>query len=217
MTQVLILGLATFLILSCSPHQDSREAAFWRWFQTNEATLFDFEKDQEHIFDELQEHLHKVHPDLTFEFGPKQDGKREFVITADGLKEGFPAVIALADAAPVLPRWKVTKFRPRRNFQSPVSLNGLKISPHQVQFTIQPDGEKVGITLFIEGYNPAEHARYAGVVYLMLDQALGEFDVETKVGSIEFRDNSAASQLPKKPFSGLPQSFDAMIKHGSKK
>ena len=51
----------------------------------------------------------------------------------------------------------------------------------------------------------------------MLDQALREYDVETRVGVIEFKNNSAASKFPKQPFSGLPQSFDSMIKHESKK
>jgi hypothetical protein len=190
---------------------------FWRWFQANEARVFDFEKDREHTFDELSKEIHKVHPDLTFELGPNKDGKREFVISADGIKEAFPAVIALADAAPALPRWKIIKFRPRRDFQSPVTLNGLTISPGQVKFTIEPDGEKVGITLFIEGYSPAERVRYAGVIYLMLDQALGEYDVETKVGAIEFKDRSAPSKLLKQPFSLLPQSFDGMIKNDSRK
>jgi hypothetical protein len=217
MTQLLIIGFATLLILSCSPPQDSRESVFWRWFQANEARVFDFEKDRDRIFDELEKELHKVHPNLTFEFGPNLGGKREFVISADGIKGAFPAVTALADAAPTLPRWKIIKFRPRRYFQSPVTLNGLKISPEQVHFTIEPDNEKVSLTLFIEGYDPAERARYAGVVYLMLDQALGEYDVETKVGAIEFKNNLAVSKLRKRPFSELPQSLEGMIKHDSKK
>ena len=216
MTQALIIGVITLLPMSCSQRHNSRESAFWRWFQANEARVFDFEKDQENVFGELQAQLHQVHPNLTFEFGPKQGGKREFVISADGIKEAFPAVIALADAAPALPRWRIIKFRPRRGFQSVVTLNGLQISPEQVQFTIEPDGEKVGITLFVEGYSPAEHERYAGIGYLLLDQALGEYDVETKVGFIEFKADSAGSKLPKQSFSGLARSFDGLIRSNSK-
>ena len=216
MTQSTIMALMTILLMSCFQKQVSKEAAFWRWFQANETRLFDFEKDQDRIFDELQRQLQRIQPSLTFEFGPKQEGKREFVISADGIKEAFPAVIGLVDAAPPLPRWKITKFRPRRGFQSPVTLNGLKISPEQLKFTIEPDGDKVGITLFIEGYNPRERDRYAGVVYLMLDQALGEYDVETKVGFIEFKSNLAASNLAKQSFSALAPTFDKLVKSISK-
>jgi len=185
---------------------------FWRWFQANEPRLFEFEKDQEHIFDELGMQLHRIQPNLTFEFGPKQHGKREFVISADGIKDAFPAVIALADAAPSLPRWKIIKFRPRRGFQSPVTINGLQISPSQIQFTIEPDGKKAGITLFIEGYKLTERERYASAVYLMLDQALGEYDVETKVGFIELKPSTAKSSLAKQQFSMLADSFDRFFK-----
>jgi hypothetical protein len=216
MTYALTVTLAAISLMGCSLHPDSKEEAFWRWFQSNEARLFDFEKDREKVFDELQAQLHSVQPNLTFEFGPKKDARREFVISADGIKEAFPAVVALADAAPALPRWKITKFRPRRGFQSPVALNGLRISPVQVQFTIEPDGDKAGITLFIEGYNSGEHGKYAGVGYLMLDQALGEYDVETKVGFIEFKASSEQSKLAKQPFSVLEQSFDRLITSKSK-
>ena len=217
MAQAIIITLVTISMLSCSQKQDSKEAAFWHWFQANESRLFDFEENQERVFDELQTQLHRIQPSLTFEFGPKQDGKREFVISADGIREAFPAVIDLANAAPPLPRWTITKFRPRRGFQSAVTLNGLRISPEQVEFTIEPDGDKNGITLFIEAYNPSEHEKYAGVVYLMLDQTLGEYDVETKVGFIELKSRSAQSKLAKQPFSALAQSFDRLIKSNSKK
>jgi hypothetical protein len=216
LAQSLIMILVIIVLMSCSQNQDSKEASFWRWFQANETRLFDFEKDQDRVFDELQMQLHRIQPSLTFEFGPKQEGKREFVISADGIKDAFPAVIGLADAAPPLPRWKITKFRPRRSFQSPVTLNGLRISPEQVQFTIEPDGDKAGITLFIEGYSHNEHEKYAGVVYLMLDQALGEYDVETKVGFIELKSNSAASNLAKQSFSALAPTFDKFVKSISK-
>jgi hypothetical protein len=203
-----------FMLMSCSA-QKSPEVLFWRWFQDNEARLFDFEQDQERIFDELQAQLQKVKPGLTFEFGPKHDGIREFVISADGIKDIFPAVIALANAAPALSRWKIIKFRPRRD-QTQITMNGLTISPEQVEFTIEPDGAKAGITFFIEGYKETEHVRYASVVYLMLDQSLGEYDVETKVGFIEFKARSAKSKSVTRPLSALVTSFDRLVKSDSK-
>jgi hypothetical protein len=63
----------------------SPETVFWRWFQANQEKLFDFERDQERIFDLLLAEMHKVDSDLTFEFGPEKNGKREFVISAGGM------------------------------------------------------------------------------------------------------------------------------------
>lgn len=215
MTQTIILSLVLLMVTTCSA-QKSPEQLFWRWFQSNELRLFDFEKDQDRVFDELRTQLDRVRPGLMFEFGPKEGGTRDFVISADGIKDVFPAVIALADAAPALPRWKIIKFRPRRS-QTPMTLDGLKISPEQIEFTIEVQGAKAGITLFIEGYEETEQERYAGVVFLMLDQSLGEYDVETKVGFLEFKSRSAKSKLTKQPFSALPQSFDSFLRSDSRK
>ena len=94
--------------------QASAEADFWKWFQRNEVALFEFEHNQEAIFDRLAAEMHKVHPSLTFEFGPKENGRREFVISADGIKDAFPKVKSLYASAPAMARWKFVKFRPRR-------------------------------------------------------------------------------------------------------
>ena len=210
MVQAFILSLAMSIVSSCVRQQQSPQQLFWRWFQANEARLFDFEKDQKRVFDELRAQLHKVNPGLTFQFGPKEAGIREFAISADGIKGVFPAVITLADSAPPMPRWRIIKFRPRHG-PGPVNLNGLKISPEQIEFTIEPDGNKLGLTLFIDGYRETERARYAGVIFLMLDRSLGEYDVETKLGFVELKPRSTRSELVKQPFSDLPQSVDRLV------
>ena len=78
----------------------------------------------------------------------------------------------------------------------------------QVDFTIEPDGAKIGITLFMDGYKESDYERYASVGFLLLDQALGEYDVETKVGTIDFTARTAKSKLARQPFSSLAKSFD---------
>ena len=97
-----VLLMVVSLIGCKAPAGD--EAAFWKWFASNEARLFSFERDQEAIFDELGAEMHRVNSDLTFEFGPVQNGKREFVISAGGIKSAFPAVKALYRSAPELKR-----------------------------------------------------------------------------------------------------------------
>src|ERR1035437_10708534 len=86
---------------------------FWLWFIQHQAELLTFEENQEAVFDQLAFQLQQVDLDLTFEFGPP-GSRREFVISAGGIKRAFPAVVALANAAPDLVGWKITAFRPRR-------------------------------------------------------------------------------------------------------
>src|ERR1700730_13494318 len=72
-------------------------AYFWKWFVKHEPELFEFdatrEAEREAIFSEIAIELHKVDPDLTFEIGPNGTPKREFIISAGGIKRGFPAVV----------------------------------------------------------------------------------------------------------------------------
>jgi hypothetical protein len=79
-----VLTLVTFLGLFASHASASPESEFWQWFGRNHNLLFNFERDREAVFDQLAAAMHKVHPSLTFEFGPKSGGQREFVISADG-------------------------------------------------------------------------------------------------------------------------------------
>jgi hypothetical protein len=203
---VVVLSML-FLLAGCT--RNSPEADFWKWFQKNEATLFDFERDQAAVFDRLAVEMHKVHPSLTFEFGPKQDGRREFVISADGIRDAFPKVESLASAAPTLPRWTVIRFRPRRE-PTDIQYNGMTVKASTVSVGIQPDGAKVGLTVFIPGYSEPEGRTFGSIAFLFLDQALGELDVETRVGNVDVR-----APLPALsdavPLSELPRTFDIFV------
>jgi hypothetical protein len=184
---------------------------FWRWFLKNEELLFEFERDQERIFGLLNTALNKVHEGLTFEFGPR-GSVREFVISADGIKSRFPAVVALAQAAPPLSRWKVIAFRPRRPPVHSIRIDEVLVDPADVSFALLDDGTIAGIYLFIPGVKP-DDARYKQIGYLLLDEALGEFDVETRLGLIEMlapRD-SVAIEADRYPLSELPHLFDGLV------
>jgi hypothetical protein len=201
------------MLVSCSstprelstPQQD-----FWRWFQANENRLFEFDRERDKKMRELELELHKVNPGLTFEVASEHNGIREFVISADGIKDVFPAVIALAEAAPNLSRWKITKFRPKQTVMK-VKYEGLEVSPEQVEYTIEPEDDKVAITLFMDGYNKSDHKIFGTIGFLLLDQALGEFDVEKKVGTVEFKSRSGQTNLPKQPLSSLSQNVDRIV------
>jgi hypothetical protein len=191
---------------------ETLDMRFWKWFQEHEETLFYFEKDQERVFDVLAAEMHKVHPDLAFEFGPVEDGRREFVISADGIKAAFPAVESLYASAPKLKRWTFIKFRPRRPPMG-VEYGGVKVKVDDVFFTLQPDGGKAGITIHVRGYESQHQKVYKGIALLMLDQALGEYDVETKVGFIEVKSLDETTPLQQKPLKDLPKVFDEFMKY----
>ncbi len=203
-----------FSLFGCKP-KATPEENFWGWFRKNDSALFHFEKDQERIFDRLAAEMNKIHPSLTFEFGPVTEGKREFVISADGIKDAFPAVESLYAVAPLLERWIWIKFRPRRTPMD-IEFNNVSVKADDAFCTIEPDGDKAGITFYIRGYQPERQETYQGITFLMLDQALGEYDVETHVGFIETRDFSDESPLEKKPLKDVSKIFDDFLAYQKK-
>jgi hypothetical protein len=182
---------------------------FWNWFLQHEAELFDFEADRERIFDQLAAALQRVDPNLTFEFGPRQ-ARREFVISAGGIKSAFPVVSALAGAVPPLERWRVTAFRPRRTPDSTVEFRGKRVDPKDVQFSLLDNGKIAGVYLFIPGFRD-DDAELKQIGYLLLDETLGEYDVEARLGLIKMLPSETRIDGERYPLSELPARFDQLI------
>lgn len=203
----MVMGFALFSF----GETQSSEAGFWAWFEKNEAKLFEFERNQEVAFGKLKAEMAKVHPDLTFEFGPVEEGRREFVISADGLRDAFPAVESLHASAPHLSRWTFVKFRPRR-LPMAVHLGYLQLEPSDVEVAVEADGDKAGFTVFVRGYNDARRKEFAQAAFLMLDQAIGEYDMETKVGFIEVKSFEQESSYQRHSLEKLSKMFDEFMK-----
>ena len=191
----------------------SSEENFWKWFTQHEVELFEFDPDaeaeREKLFDELATELQEVDRDLAFEFGPK-DAVREFIISAGGIQRAFPAVVALAKAAPKLHRWHVIAFRPRRLPIHPIDFQDRHVDPNNVYFTLLDNGKTAGLYLFIPGFQENDVA-LKSIGYLLLDEALGEFDVEKRLGlfkilSPEVRTDGERHRLPE-----LPELFDQLV------
>lgn len=162
-------------------------ARFWKWFVANSERLFYFEREQERIFDELQTQLHRVAVGLTFEIGQIDHGKREFVVSADGIPELFPHVEKLVAAAPPLTQWQVTAFRRPMPIGFVIKMEGLQLGPDDIWFMAEPDGDLTGLVLYIRDLDATNDAILGNAAYILLDTALGEYAVETLVGFVERR------------------------------
>jgi hypothetical protein len=187
--------------------------AFWNWFTRHEGEVFEFdptsETQRESLFDRLAVEIRKVHRDLTFEFGPRGP-RREFVISAAGIKEAFPAVVRLVDAAPTLERWQLTAFRPRRTPINPVQIGAKHVDPQNVEVSLLDNGKMAGLYLFIPGYRDGD-ADLTQIGYLLLDEALGEYDVETRLGLIKMLSPDTRTEGNRYPLPDLPALFDQLV------
>lgn len=193
------------------------EERFWKWFVENENMLFNFETNREPIFDKLNIELGKVHTGLTFEFGPlMDDGTREFIISADGIKKVFPLVESLFKKRPKLKRWRVIKFRPRRNPINDLTIDNKTIKADEVNYILFKDRDpnKVGIMLFFKEYQQDINDTLEQIGYLLLDEALGEYDVETRIGAVAFESTDSKYYVQSHPLKELSEDFDGQFYQG---
>ena len=136
-------------------------------------------------------------------------GKRDFVISAGGIISAFPSVESLYNAAPKLVDWDIIKFRPRRVVDHSIKLGDKNISYQDVYFRLyQDDNFKIGIVLFIKDFSESEFNIFANIGFLFLDLILGEYDVETKLGQIDFDSHEAEDFDKAKPVVSLAVEFD---------
>jgi len=190
----------------------SREDKFWRWFAENSARLLHFESDRDRVFNELGRALARVEAGLTFEFGPLKDGRREFIVSADGIRDRFPAVQRLVAVAPAMPEWTVIPFRPPKSLDVTIEFGGHRLGPEDVWFTAEPHEGRTALTLFLEGLTEANTQALAGAAFILLDAALGEYAVETQVGGIDWQPLPADPQAAGlKPLRAIREVFDTTV------
>jgi len=184
---------------------------FWNWFSEHQEEVLRFEADQERIFDQVAVMLQEVDPHLTFEIG-SEGIPRDFIVSAGGVKTSFPAVISLVNAAPALPKWNVIAFRPRRTPPGAVEFGDKTARPEDVQFSLLDNGKIAGIRLFIPGFLDGD-ASWRQIGYLLLDDVLGEYDVETRVGLLKMYSPEVHTNERRYPLAELPIAFDRLVSH----
>jgi hypothetical protein len=165
---------------------NTNEERFWNWFSNNSDRYCHFENDRDRLFLTLKTELGKINPNLVFEFSNKlEDGSREFVISADGVKRSFPAVMNLVNQAPELRNWKIIAFRQPHKDVEQVSYEGLSVSLSDIFFFYTKDNGKVDLQLHMRGFY--ESPEWTGISFILLDTVLGEFDSSMYISGIDKR------------------------------
>jgi len=180
------------------------DQAFWTWFAANADKL---PADKVAAVNQIQAQLDKDDPDVFAEvvFDPAGN---TLVLTADGKKDRFPDVKRIAAAAPKIAKWSIVAFRQRDHELMPLTMNGRALDPKLVKFTSKPNGAQLDIRVFIPDYTDGDEA-LGNLAFLALDHAVGEYDVETKLGGITLE--SLASAPPDAaPLAQLPAAVDAL-------
>jgi hypothetical protein len=91
-----------------------------------------------------------------------------------------------------------------------VEIADTHVDPKDVQFSLVDNGTMAGIYLFIPGFKE-DDVVFQQIGYLLLDEALGEYDVETRLGLIQMFAPDAKTVEERYPLAQLPTLFDALV------
>jgi hypothetical protein len=168
----------------------NQQKDFWSWFKKHEQQYYNFENNQDALFDQLSAKLKSINEDLVFEFSPIRDnGVRELSISADGMKRSFSAVIDLIEKAPDFVNWQFYAFRQRVPGDG-IKIkfgDGLEFSYDDIYFRYSEDEaeQKIGIELNIRNYDDT-NKNIKSAAFILLDGLIGEYDMETRISWIDF-------------------------------
>ncbi|ANU12062.1 hypothetical protein BBH88_18260 [Planococcus antarcticus DSM 14505] len=170
------------------PKRKNRVAAFWGWFIDNKEAYFELnEFGRDKLFSQLEKKLHKVNRHLAFEFGESLvAGKREFIVSADGVVEAFEDVIELVGNAPVLNNFDLIGFRQPHNEEFSVAYGDIELTWGDIFFTFEEDREEVNLTIYIKGFTEENEDEFISASFILLDTVIGEYNVGMRIGEIEF-------------------------------
>ena len=164
----------------------TREGGFWAWFQANLDRLSEIRTGGEPVVRELRRQLDAVDPRLMWETGTLDDGTHDFVLSADGDRAVAPTVHRLADAAPAIPGWRITRFRPIREPES-LAREGYALQASELHFGLTADpsnGSPYPIALYVPGLTEANYSKLGSVALVLLDGWLGEEVVMMRLGEV---------------------------------
>jgi hypothetical protein len=167
----------------------NKEKRFWKWFISNKTKIEEFmESDlrDNTIYINLTKELHKFDKRIYPEIAKNNENNYVLIITPDGIKAGMEPTNIIVASAPNIDNWKVKKYR-QASDKRDLNFNGLDFTYRDIKIwrQFETEEELVHIALFINGYKEEDN-RYKNLGFLYLDHILGEYNVLTRVGSIEF-------------------------------
>jgi hypothetical protein len=161
---------------------------FWDWFKSKKTEIEEFiiaETDDYSIYDELTDKLNSYSSYVIPELTKDSDDNNVLILSCDGISDGIPFVERLYESAPTIDKWKIQKFRVPGQVRE-LNYDGLKFKADDIKAKYTFDGQYYDIELFIKGYDDTDK-RYKGLAFLYLDHLVGEYNVMTKIGHIEFK------------------------------
>ena len=176
------------------PTFKERVAEFWRWYpQVAERFFQEIERGQcQSLTAEVVGYVEKTMPSLGWVFGPGENGGHSFTVTGEGVVAKQLLAEYWRSQAPAIPRWT---FYASRQASSADQLKNMAINLNETEkvdtqnFLIKTHVDEESQSIDIVAWHPSLQSvppdHHYQILFLLLDEALGEFGTEMWLGGIK--------------------------------
>lgn len=167
---------------------------FWKWFERHEQEFLETDKNNyQRVYNKIYKCLEKFNPYLGFEIIANSiDGKREFVVTANGNSDLFDIVYLLIDTAPnkLKDRWIFTALRQPTVEEVIIHFENKTISSKDIFYELEEsetEQGKIDIFVYITGLvygNDKLEEFILETMINILDVVIGEYTNATRISEL---------------------------------
>lgn len=156
--------------------------------------------------------LHQSLPDVMLELeGDMHNAISTIVFTADGVRDYFPDVQAVVQAAPKNLSYKICAFRQPNagigtNFM--VGMNGFELGINDIMVRLDTWREMPALEIaFTKAISEDFLSHAQNMTFIILDHFIGEYNSSVKIDAVDFLDEAEADFFP---LIELPEKLDAL-------
>ena len=189
----------------------SRVSEFWRWYpQVAEKFFQAIENgDCRELAPEVGRFMETTLPTLSWVFGPGENGGHSFTLSGEGEVPKQLLAEYWHHCAPEIPKWT---FHASRQPTPPERLKDFSISvgdreevdlaTFMVSTLVDEEEEKIDIVAWHPALDQLDEEHHYQLLFLLLDEALGEFGTQTWIGEIKIQ--PLADDSHQIPLTALP-------------
>ena len=159
-----------------SDETQRRIEEFWIWFVAHKEEFSRLTLDDP-FWDAALQRVKKVDENLWLELSRDSDPAREFIITAEGHVNSFPAAEELVRSAPDIAGWIFIALKPPQGFQFVTTYEGTRFDPRKMWFlplVRESHPGDLGIRIAVAGLDCMDRRLAHNAVLVILDTAIGE-------------------------------------------
>lgn len=200
-----------------------RVADFWEWFPTIADDIAShFENDEsDQVVPVVQKQMNSLMPGLSWVFGPGPGGSangHSFTMTGEGQIAGQLLAEFWLSQQVEIPRWT---FYGSRQPSSEEFLQSMAIGfgdneqvdaeTFLIRTEVDEEAEVIDITAWHSVFDQIDEEHHGQILFIFLDEALGEFGTQTWIGNIEIEPVSEGKNT--RPLAELPRFIDSVAEY----